>query len=88
MQLPLVVLQITVAFAVLCHYQSTPLNKLAVAEAVWARMPVDPYRNEELQKYKEWVVYIEYETNHTLWTKTNVCIANFCRNISRSSSAH
>ena len=22
-------------------YESTPLNKLAVADAVWARMPVD-----------------------------------------------
>ena len=23
------------------HFESTPLNKLAVADAVWAKMPVD-----------------------------------------------
>ena len=49
----------------------TALNKLAVADAIWARMPADVpnmilaliriYKNA-----KEWRLYIEFETNHIL----------------------
>ena len=52
---------------------STPLNELAVVDAVWARMPVNgPYMNlAEMKSYKnakEWRLYTKFETNHTIWT--------------------
>ena len=55
--------------------ESTPLNKLAVADAAWARMPVDSLNMtlalmKSYKSAKEWRLYIKFETNHTIWTNT------------------
>ena len=55
--------------------ESTPLNKLAVADAAWARMPVDNLNMtlawmKSYKSAKEWRLYIKFETYHTIWTNT------------------
>ena len=57
------------------HTESTPLNKLTVADAVWARMPVDGLNMtlasmKSYKNAKEWHLHIKFETNHTIWTNT------------------
>ena len=55
----------------------SPLHLLVVADAVRVRMPVDSLNMavfyallKSNKNVKEWRLYIEFETNHTIWTNS------------------